>query len=468
MHPFYKSSTPPVEASGYNTSSPAKKRGTVESMSRTTEHLNLQHGEFNATQRVQLNRLLSVLHEKRRIVALVGAGISVSAGSTLILDKYYFHFARLTFQIVPDFRSTAGLFSTPGNGPFQTSLGKDLFDASVYHNDASTSFFHDMLRTLSASAISAKPTAFHHLLATLAHDGRLLRLYSQNIDGIDTAMEPLRTEVPLPKKAPWPKTIQLHGCIRKMVCSKCYRVSNFRVELFNGPIQPSCVDCEDNHKLRVKAGKRSHGVGNLRPRIVLYNGQNPDDEAIGSVIMSDLRARPDAFIVAGTTLKVPGARRIVREMCRLVRDRVNGITIWISKEAAPKGKDLENCWDLVVTGSCDEVAQYAAMRRWDQELEYSKTKHGVSRDPSIKDGNAKVRSVSLESVEVPKRKRRQLLLSPSSLKIPQKVTGSKRRKPKVSTGSDTLKVGKVVGKRQVQIPQSIIDIVNKALGYNVR
>jgi NAD-dependent histone deacetylase SIR2 len=184
--------------------------------------------------------------------------------------------------------------------------------------------------------------------------------------------------------------------------------------------------------------------------------------------MSDLRARPDAFIVAGTTLKVPGARRIVREMCRLVRDRVNGITIWISKEAAPKGKDLENCWDLVVTGSCDEVAQYAAMRRWDQELEYSKTKHGVSRDPSIKDGNAKVRSVSLESVEVPKRKRRQLLLSPSSLKIPQKVTGSKRRKPKVSTGSDTLKVGKVVGKRQVQIPQSIIDIVNKALGYNVR
>lgn len=464
MRPFYKSSTSPGEASGYNTSLPARKRGMAESISRTTEHLNLQHGGFDATQRIQLNRLLNVLHEKRRIIALVGAGISVSAGSTSILDKHGFYFAWLTFQIVPDFRSTAGLFDAPGNGPFQTSLGKDLFDASVYHNDVSTSSFHDMLRTLSASAKSAKPTAFHHLLATLAHDGRLLRLYSQNVDGIDTAMEPLRTEVPLPKKAPWPKTIQLHGCVRKMVCSKCYRVSNFQAELFDGPIQPTCADCEDNDKFRVKAGKRSHGVGNLRPRMVLYNGQNPDDEAIGSVIMSDLRARPDAFIVAGTTLKVPGARRIVREMCRLVRDQVDGVTIWISKEAAPKGKDLENCWDLVVRGSCDEVAQYAVMRRWDQELEYSETKYGISRDPSTKDGNAKVRSVSLESVEVRERKQRQLLLSPLSLKIPQKVARSKRRKPKVSTGSDTLKVRKVVRKRQAQIPQSIIDIVNKALG----
>ena len=60
----------------------------TESISRTTEHLNLQHGGFDATQRIQLNRLLNALHKKRRIVALVGAGISVSAGSTSILDKY--------------------------------------------------------------------------------------------------------------------------------------------------------------------------------------------------------------------------------------------------------------------------------------------------------------------------------------------------------------------------------------------
>ena len=58
------------------------------------------------------------------------------------------------------------------------------------------------------------------------------------------------------------------------------------------------------------------------------------------------------------------------------------------------------------------------MRRWDQELEYSKTKYRILRDLSTKDRNAKVRLVLLESVEVPKRKQQQLLLSPLGLKIP--------------------------------------------------
>ncbi len=126
-----------------------------------------------------------------------------------------------------------------------------------------------------------------------------------------------------------------------------------------------CADCEDNNNFRIKAGKWSYGVGNLCLWIVLYNGQNPDNEAIGSVIIFDLRARLDAIIVASTMLRVLSARRIVKEMCRLVRDQVDGVTIWISKEAAPKGKDLENCWDLVVRGSCNKVAQYATICRWD-------------------------------------------------------------------------------------------------------
>jgi len=59
-----------------------------------------------------------------------------------------------------------------------------------------------MLRTLSVSARLAKPTTFYYLLATLAYDGRLLQLYSQNVNGINTIIELLRTKVPLPKKAP--------------------------------------------------------------------------------------------------------------------------------------------------------------------------------------------------------------------------------------------------------------------------
>jgi NAD-dependent histone deacetylase SIR2 len=103
--------------------------------------------------------------------------------------------------------------------------------------------------------------------------------------------------------------------------------------------------------------------------MVLYNEQNPDDEAIGSCAATDLRMRPDAVIVAGTTLKVPGIRRIAREMCNTVRDRKDGVAIWINNDPEPLGVDLKNAWDLVVTGPCDEVARHAAMRKWDEPVE---------------------------------------------------------------------------------------------------
>ncbi|KAI9706528.1 MAG: hypothetical protein M1836_003534 [Candelina mexicana] len=328
---------------------PAKKRKIAEPKPRTTRHLNLlantDPGE--ACQTSELGLLLKVLRKKRKIVVVAGAGISVSAG-------------------VPDFRSSTGLFTTLRGQHNLKGSGKDLFDASVYRTDSSTSSFHDMVRSLSHLVTSAKPTAFHHLLATLAQEGRLLRLYSQNVDGIDTSLPPLATTVPLNTKGPWPRTIQLHGGLEKMVCQKCHQLSDFQAALFEGPEPPPCSQCKTmDHVRTTHAGKRSHGIGRLRPRMVLYNEHNPDDEAIGAVTTADLRSRPDAIIVVGTSLKIPGVRRIVREMCGVVRGRRDGVAIWINNDPEPLGREFENCWDLVVRGNCEEVAKQAALRRWD-------------------------------------------------------------------------------------------------------
>lgn len=272
--------------------------------------------------------------------------------------------------LVPDFRSSTGLFKTLKAEHNLKGTGKDLFDAAVYRDAASTSSFHSMLRSMSSLATAATPTPFHHLIARLAHEGRLLRLYSQNVDGLETSLEPLRTEVPLPVKGPWPKTIQLHGGLEKMACSKCNNLSSFEPELFEGPVPPLCVACEDLDRVRTEhAGKRSHGIGRLRPRMVLYNEANPDDEAIGAVARADMRTRPDAVIVVGTTLKVPGVRRIVREMCSIVRDRRDGLAVWINHDPVPSGKDVERCWDLIVRGTADEVAERVGLGRWDEPIE---------------------------------------------------------------------------------------------------
>lgn len=269
---------------------------------------------------------------------------------------------------VPDFRSSTGLFKTlPGEHKIKGS-GKHLFDASVYKHDSSTSSFHDMVRRMSEQISEAKPSPFHHLLASIAEEGRLLRLYTQNIDCIDTNMPPLATTVPLNNKGPWPKSIQLHGGLDKMVCSKCGALEKFDPSLFAGPEPPPCKACLEQEEVRITfAGKRSHGVGKLRPRIVLYNEHNPDQDAIGNVSQADLRRVPDAVIVVGTTLKIPGVRRIVKEMCQVTRSRRDGFTAWINLEPEPQGPDLKDCWDLVVKGKSDDVAQLTNLPHWDEQ-----------------------------------------------------------------------------------------------------
>ena len=248
-----------------------------------------------------------------------------------------------------------------------------------------------MVRTLSQLVSDAKPTMFHEMLATLASERRLMRLYTQNVDGIDTSLPPLETKVPLGHKGPWPLTIQLHGSLEKMVCTKCNKLSPFEAALFSGPEPPECRQCIENDQIRTDvAGKRSHGIGKLRPRMVLYNESNPDDEAIGAVVKADLLKRPDAVIVVGTSMEIPGVKRMVREMCGIVRDRRDGVAIWINRGPPPIGKEFEDCWDLVVAGDCDQVAQRANMRRWNdagndyKEITESEAERVKEKDSSIR------------------------------------------------------------------------------------
>ncbi|KAK5990604.1 NAD-dependent protein deacetylase hst4 [Cladobotryum mycophilum] len=319
---------------------------------RRTEYLDLtkSDAELTSNDHCQMERLATLLRKKKKIVVIAGAGISVSAG-------------------IPDFRSATGLFARAKNQHNLKGSGKQLFDASVYKHDSSTESFHTMVREMAEMSKKAQPTPFHHLLASLSQEKRLLRLYSQNIDCLDTNMKPLETKVPLPSKGPWPTTVQLHGGLQKMVCSKCGQLEPFNSQLFDGPEAPLCETCKVDDEVRTAhAGKRSHGIGRLRPRFVLYNEFNPDGEAIGNVSTADLKARPDAVIVVGTTLKVPGTRRLTKELCQVTRGRRDGLTVWINLDPEPKGAELKDCWDIVVRAKCDDVARLAALPPWDCDI----------------------------------------------------------------------------------------------------
>lgn len=80
---------------------------------------------------------------------------------------------------------------------------------------------------------------------------------------------------------------------------------------------------------RQLVGKRARGVGKLRPSVVLYNETHKDGEGVGEVVRRDLvggskgkgRSGADVLLVVGTSLRVPGTKRIVREFSKAVRSR---------------------------------------------------------------------------------------------------------------------------------------------------
>jgi NAD-dependent histone deacetylase SIR2 len=286
----------------------------------------------------EFRRMLDCFQKSKRMVVIAGAGMSVAAG-------------------IPDFRSATGLFKRPKKDHRLKSNGKSLFDASVYQTETSLEDFNDMIRALSKSTSSALPTDFHHLLNTLAKDGRLLRLYTQNVDGIDASLEYLHTEVPLGQNGPWPPTIQVHGCLKYMVCSKCPYQAEFVADLFVGSEIPACPECAKCDESRTASKKRARGLGWLRPRIALYHEESRDADAIGRCAQADIKARPDAIIVVSTTLVVPAIQRIARELCGAARTRKKCETVWLNIDPPPKQKDLSDLWSMSIIGTCDELAK---------------------------------------------------------------------------------------------------------------
>ncbi|KAJ6608709.1 DHS-like NAD/FAD-binding domain-containing protein [Mycena sp. CBHHK59/15] len=298
----------------------------------------------------QLAKTIKAILKAKRIVVVCGAGISVQAG-------------------IPDFRSPEGLFQTLKRDNPKESLasGKDLFDASVFHSENTTSLFCQMIARLSELSIAAEPTPFHHLLRALNDRGRLLRVYTQNIDALEQKTglsfgvpefedrrskprvpKPNSTTLPValyePAPAPTastsrlptppdgtPRCIPLHGTLQSMHCQICnhsFALADHFASLALGT-PPACPECTAMEETRQLVGKRARGVGKLRPSVVLYNEAHKDGEGVGEVVRRDLlglskgkgRSGADLLLVVGTSLRVQGTKRMVREFAKAVRSR---------------------------------------------------------------------------------------------------------------------------------------------------
>ena len=120
-----------------------------------------------------------------------------------------------------------------------------------------------------------------------------------------------------------PNVIPLHGTLDEMHCPKCGHVEPTSAHLHTLASGHSlhCPSCLSYNAARACTGERSRGVGVMKVSVVLYGEEHTSAARVGEITSRDLMksARPDYLIVAGTTLKIPGVKKLVRELSRLVK-----------------------------------------------------------------------------------------------------------------------------------------------------
>jgi NAD-dependent histone deacetylase SIR2 len=231
--------------------------------------------------------------------------------------------------------------------------GRDLFSSGLFTDPKTTSLFYTFIAELSLSCLSAQPTRTHHFLHKLEKTGKLLRSYTQNIDGLERrlGLESGGRGKGLKKKST--KNVELHGDLGRVRCVLCmtdYEARRDWVDMFREGEGPDCPACIERSADRVARSARALPVGKLRPAIVLYDEPHPLGDQIGDLQLYDMSRKPDVLLIMGTSLKVHGLRRSVKEFAKAVHAN-KGLVVFVN--ATAPSKEWEGIIDVHVHGETD-------------------------------------------------------------------------------------------------------------------
>lgn len=188
-----------------------------------------------------------LLREARHAIVLTGAGISTPSG-------------------IPDFRSA-------GTGLWSHDEPLEVASLNTFRTHPEQ--FFNWFRPLAAHIFFASPNPAHLALAELEKHGRLHSILTQNIDMLHT-------------KAGSNRVLELHGTLRTLTCTRCYRQFDHEEYLKpfieNGTI-PCCPVCS----------------ALLKPDVILFGEQLPQS----TLFAAQREARAcDLIMVIGSSLEV--------------------------------------------------------------------------------------------------------------------------------------------------------------------
>jgi NAD-dependent deacetylase sirtuin 1 len=253
-----------------------------------------------------LNDVVDLINKSKRMIVVTGAGISVSTG-------------------IPDFRSKEGLYNTLDCAKYGIPSAELLFDIEFFQIDPAP--FYQFAGSLLPDR-EMIPSVCHRFLAMLQARKKLMRNYTQNVDGLE-------------RRAGLTNVVECHGTMDRFHCTgpRCTRK------------QPLSALMGD-----VRLGKVCYcSCGEvMKPDVTFFGEQLP--KVLFTTMAKDL-PRCDLVLVIGTSLKVGGS---VHEVLRGVHPSVPQVLI--NREAVALPSSMSAGFDVTILGQCDDIARYLCAR----------------------------------------------------------------------------------------------------------
>ena len=246
-------------------------------------------------------------HEFKKIVFLVGAGISTSAG-------------------IPDFRSEDGIFNEIKK-KYNLDSPEQFFHIDYFYKNPN--LFYEFSKEFYTK--SYKPTLFHYFMSFINHKNLLYYIFTQNIDNLESQLN-INKE----------KIVFSHGNLFEASCPKCGEGIDFSdyLEYVRNNEVKYCEKCGAPVKSNV-----------------IFYGESLSDEFFEKsydVLNSDL------IFIVGTSLEVPPFNQLAYGHTNSDSFRVVINKLRVGKKYVPvRGLDYENpnSKDIMLIGECDEVIQ---------------------------------------------------------------------------------------------------------------
>jgi len=240
----------------------------------------------------------ALLLRSQRILVLTGAGISASCG-------------------IPTFRDKGGFYESVAK-EHGLSSPEDVNDIRTFRKDPRP-WFSAIRKIIPSSSAPREPSPTHKFIKLLEERGKLLHLFTQNIDTLE-------------RVAGISRVTFCHGSFLTATCVACGEHLEEGMEVNDVIAAGSIPHC------------RKCGTGVMKPDVVLFN--EPMPKGVNDAI-EEHTGNTDLLLVIGTSLKVTPCCLIPS----LVGAGNDAKRILINEELAGREDDFEG----FLQGSCDEI-----------------------------------------------------------------------------------------------------------------